>query len=144
MSILINNDTKVVCQGITGNSGKFHTKYMLEYGTKMVAGVTPGKGGIQIFEVPVFDSVKESVVKTGCDTSIIYVPAPFAADAIIEAVEAGISLVICITEGIPVIDMIKKKIYFNNKLLSVKQQHIQSFLNLKHENNKQQPDSYKR
>ncbi|MDR4497239.1 MAG: succinate--CoA ligase subunit alpha [Candidatus Scalindua sp.] len=115
MSILIHNDTKVVCQGITGNSGKFHTKHMLEYGTKMVAGVTPGKGGIRIYDIPVFDSVKEAVEKTGCDTSIIYVPAPFAADAIIEAVEAGISLVICITEGIPVIDMLKVKTYLTTK-----------------------------
>ena len=115
MSILINNDTKVVCQGITGNSGKFHTKHMLEYGTKMVAGVTPGKGGIRIYDIPVFDSVKEAVDKTGCDTSIIYVPAPFSADAIIEAVEAGVSLVICITEGIPVIDMLKIKTYLATK-----------------------------
>ncbi len=115
MSILINKDTKVVCQGITGNSGRFHTKHMIEYGTRMVAGVTPGKGGSQVNDIPVFDSVKEAVEKTGCDTSIIYVPAPFAADAIIEAVEAGIRLVICITEGIPIVDMLKVKTYLNTK-----------------------------
>ncbi|GJQ60512.1 MAG: succinate--CoA ligase subunit alpha [Candidatus Scalindua sp. AMX11] len=115
MSILINSETKVVCQGITGASGKFHTEHMLEYGTRMVAGVTPGKGGTEIFDIPVFDSVKGAVEITGCDTSIIYVPAPFAADAIIEAVEAGIELVICITEGIPTIDMLRVKAYLATK-----------------------------
>ena len=116
MSILINKDTKVVCQGITGNSGRFHTKHMLEYGTKILAGVTPGKGGSQVYGIPVFDSVKEAVEKTGCDTSIIYVPAPFGADAIIEAVEAGIKLIICITEGIPTIDMLRVKAYLTTKI----------------------------
>ncbi|MHC4267929.1 MAG: succinate--CoA ligase subunit alpha [Planctomycetota bacterium] len=115
MSILINKDTKVICQGITGNSGKFHTEHMLEYGTKILAGVTPGKGGTQVFDVPVFDSMKEAVKKTECDTSIIYVPAPFAADAIIEAVEADIKLIICITEGIPTIDMLNVKAYLNTQ-----------------------------
>ncbi len=115
MSILINKDTKVICQGITGNSGRFHTKHMLEYGTKILAGVTPGKGGSQVYEIPVFDSVEEAVEKTECDTSIIYVPAPFAADAIIEAVEAGIKLIICITEGIPTIDMLRVKAYLATK-----------------------------
>ncbi len=115
MSILINKDTKVVCQGITGNSGRFHTKHMLEYGTKILAGVTPGKGGSQVYGIPVFDSVKEAAEKTECDTSIIYVPAPFAADAIIEAAEAGIKLVICITEGIPTIDMLRVKAYLDIK-----------------------------
>ncbi len=115
MSILINKDTKVICQGITGNSGKFHTKHMLEYGTKILAGVTPGKGGSRVYEIPVFDSVEEAVEKTECDTSIIYVPAPFAADAIIEAVEAGIKLIICITEGIPTIDMLRVKAYLATK-----------------------------
>ncbi len=115
MSILIHSETKVVCQGITGTSGKFHTEHMLEYGTRMVAGVTPGKGGSKIFDVPVFDSVQRAVVETGCDTSIIYVPAPFAADAIMEAVEAGIELIICITEGIPTIDMLKVKTYLTTK-----------------------------
>lgn len=116
MSILINKDTKVICQGITGNSGRFHTKHMLEYGTKILAGVTPGKGGSQVYGIPVFDSVKEAVEKTECDTSIIYVPAPFAADAIVEAVEAGIKLIICITEGIPTIDMLRVKAYLTTKI----------------------------
>ncbi len=115
MSILINKETKVICQGITGHSGKFHTEHMLEYGTKILAGVTPGKGGTQVFDIPVFDSVKEATEETGCDTSIIYVPAPFAADAIIEASEAGIKLIICITEGIPTIDMLKVKAYINTQ-----------------------------
>lgn len=115
MSILINKDTKVICQGITGKSGMFHTEHMLEYGTKILAGVTPGKGGAKVCDVPVFDSMKEAVEKTGCDTSIIYVPAPFAADAIIEAAEANIKLIICITEGIPTIDMLKIKAYLNTK-----------------------------
>jgi succinyl-CoA synthetase alpha subunit len=115
MSILINKDTKVICQGITGNSGRFHTKHMLEYGTKILAGVTPGKGGSQVCGIPVFDSVKEAVEKTECDTSIIYVPATFAADAIIEATEAGINLIICITEGIPTIDMLRVKTYLATK-----------------------------
>jgi len=115
MSILINKDTEVICQGITGKSGMFHTEHMLEYGTKILAGVTPGKGGSQVFGVPVFDSMKEAVEKTGCDTSIIYVPAPFAADAIIEAAESEIKLIICITEGIPTIDMLKVKTYLNTK-----------------------------
>ncbi|OHB35457.1 MAG: succinate--CoA ligase subunit alpha [Planctomycetes bacterium GWA2_40_7] len=116
MSILINRDSKVICQGITGKSGMFHTEHMLEYGTKILAGVTPGKGGSQVFGVPVFDSMKEAVEKTGCDTSIIYVPAPFAADAIIEAAESEIKLIICITEGIPTIDMLKVKAYLNTKI----------------------------
>ncbi len=115
MSILINKDTKVICQGITGKSGRFHTEHMLEYGTKILAGVTPGKGGSKVCEVPVFDSMKEAVEETGCDTSIIYVPAPFAADAIIEAAEADIKLIICITEGIPTIDVLKVKDYLNTK-----------------------------
>ncbi|MCK5431614.1 MAG: CoA-binding protein, partial [Gammaproteobacteria bacterium] len=115
MSILINKDTKVICQGITGHSGKFHTEHMLEYGTKILAGVTPGKGGTQVLGIPVFDSMKEAIEETECDTSIIYVPAPFAADAIIEASEAGIRLIICITEGIPTIDMLKVKAYLNTQ-----------------------------
>ena len=115
MSILINKDTRVVCQGITGSSGKFHTQYMLEYGTKILAGVTPGKGGSEVHGVPVFDSVLDAVEKVECDTSIIYVPAPFAADAIIEAAEADIKLIICITEGIPTIDMLRVKTYLNTK-----------------------------
>lgn len=114
MSILINKDTKVICQGITGSSGSFHTKHMLEYGTKILAGVTPGKGGTQVHGVTVFDSVKDAVDETDCDTSIIYVPAPFAADAIIEAAEASIKLIICITEGIPIIDMLRVKTYLDS------------------------------
>ncbi len=115
MSILINKETKVICQGITGSSGRFHAEHMLEYGTKILAGVTPGKGGTRIFDIPVFDSMKEAVEKTECDTSIIYVPAPFAADAIIEAAEAGIKLIVCITEGIPTIDMLKVKAYLSTQ-----------------------------
>ncbi len=115
MSILINKNTKVICQGITGKSGMFHTEHMLGYGTKILAGVTPGKGSTQVFGIPVFDSMKEAVEGTKCDTSIIYVPAPFAADAIIEAAEAGIKLIICITEGIPTIDMLKVKAYLNTQ-----------------------------
>ena len=115
MSILVNKDTKVICQGITGNSGRFHTEHMLKYGTKILAGVTPGKSGSQVHGVPVFDSVNDAVEKTGCNASIIYVPAPFAADAIIEAVEAGLSLIICITEGIPTVDMLRVKTYLNTK-----------------------------
>ncbi|MEE9613911.1 MAG: succinate--CoA ligase subunit alpha [Thermodesulfobacteriota bacterium] len=106
MSILVNKDTKVICQGITGEQGTFHSRQMVEYGTKMVGGVTPGKGGQKVDGIPVFNTVDEAVKKTGADASVIYVPAPFAADAIMEAVDAGIELVICITEGIPVVDMV--------------------------------------
>jgi len=107
MSILVDKSTKLVVQGITGREGAFHTKLMLDYGTNVVAGVTPGKGGQQVHRVPVFDTVKEAVEKTNADTSIIYVPARFALDAIYEACYAGIKLIICITEGISTIDMIK-------------------------------------
>jgi succinyl-CoA synthetase alpha subunit len=109
MSILINKDTKVICQGITGEQGVFHTRQMVAYGTKMVGGVTPGKGGMDMDGVPVFNTVAEAKDKTGADATVIYVPAAFAADAITEAVSAGIELVICITEGIPVVDMVKVK-----------------------------------
>jgi succinyl-CoA synthetase alpha subunit len=111
MSILINNNSKIVVQGITGSEGQFHSEQMLEYGTNIVAGVTPGKGGQRTLNerVPVLNSVEEAVTKTGADTSIIFVPPPFAADAIIEASLAGISVVVCITEGVPVRDMIKVK-----------------------------------
>ncbi|HHT9122331.1 MAG TPA: succinate--CoA ligase subunit alpha [Candidatus Wunengus sp. YC63] len=115
MSILINKDTRVVCQGITGQAGSFHAERMLEYGTKLVAGVTPGKGGTTHHGVPVFDSVLDAVKLTGANASVIYVPAAFAADAIMEAAEAGIDLVICITEGIPALDMVKVKKYLSNK-----------------------------
>jgi succinyl-CoA synthetase alpha subunit len=114
MGILIDSNTKVVCQGITGNAGSFHTAQMLEYGTKLVAGVTPGKGGTAIHGVSVFDSVFEAVKSTQANASVIYVPAPFAADAVLEAVEAGIGLVVCITEGIPTLDMIRVKKYILN------------------------------
>lgn len=115
MSVFINENTKVVVQGITGSAAKFHTKQMLEYGTKIVAGVTPGKGGSEVEGVPVFDTLKEAVQKTGANASVIYVPAPFAADAIMEAVDAELDLVICITENIPVLDMIKVKRYMEGK-----------------------------
>ncbi|MCK4739547.1 MAG: succinate--CoA ligase subunit alpha [Deltaproteobacteria bacterium] len=109
MSILVNKDTKVICQGITGAQGAFHSKQMVEYGTKMVGGVTPGKGGTDLDGIPVFNTVGEARAKTGANATVIYVPAAFAGDAIIEAVDAGIELVICITEGIPVIDMVKAR-----------------------------------
>ena len=109
MSILIDQNTKVIVQGITGRDGSFHTKQMLEYGTKVVGGVTPGKGGQLEHGVPVFNSVKEAKDKTGCNAAVIYVPAKFAKDAILEDIAAGIDLVICITEGIPVLDMVEVK-----------------------------------
>ncbi len=115
MSILVNKNTKVICQGITGEQGTFHTRQMVEYGTKMVGGVTPGKGGINVDGIPVFDTVDEAVKKTKANASVIYVPAAFAADAIMEAVDAGIGLVVCITEGIPVLDMVKVKRFMEGK-----------------------------
>ncbi|SER61520.1 succinate--CoA ligase subunit alpha [Salipaludibacillus aurantiacus] len=115
MSILINKDTKVIVQGITGATGLFHTKQAVEYGTKIVGGVTPGKGGTEVEGIPVFDTVSEAVAKTGANASVIYVPPPFAADAIMEATDAGVDLVITITEGIPVVDMIKVKRYMEGK-----------------------------
>ena len=113
MSVLVNKDSKVICQGITGNQGSFHTEQCLEYGTKVVAGVTPGRGGQEVLDVPVFDTVKEAVAESGADVSMIYVPAPFAAGAIVEAAEAGVGLIVCITEGIPVLDMVKVKSALN-------------------------------
>src|SRR5215211_3729426 len=107
MSILINKETRVVCQGITGKVGEFHSKNCLEYGTKLVAGVTPGKGGQTTLGVPVFDTVAEAVEKEGVDAAMIFVPPAFTADAILEAVDAGIKTVIAITEGVPVIDMVR-------------------------------------
>ncbi|MGR3319895.1 MAG: succinate--CoA ligase subunit alpha [Candidatus Anammoxibacter sp.] len=112
MSILVDKNSRVICQGITGKAGSFHTKQMLEYGTNIVAGITPGKEGTVEHNVPVFDSVYEAKKETGANVSIIFVPAPFARDAIIEAAEADIELIICITEGIPISDMIKVKEYF--------------------------------
>jgi len=107
MAILVGNDTRVLVQGITGRDGSFHTKLMLEYGTKVVGGVTPGKGGMSVEGVPVFNTVSEAVENTGANTSVIFVPAKFAADAIMEAADAGIKLIVAITEGIPVLDMMK-------------------------------------
>ncbi|MEL7500308.1 MAG: succinate--CoA ligase subunit alpha [Planctomycetota bacterium] len=107
MSILINKDTKVICQGITGSVGEFHTRGCLEYGTQMVGGVTPGKGGQEVAGLPVFDTVEEAVAQTGANATMIFVPPPFAADAILEAIDAKIEVVIAVTEGIPVMDMIR-------------------------------------
>jgi succinyl-CoA synthetase alpha subunit len=107
MSILINKNTRVLCQGITGKVGQFHTKGCLDYGTKMVGGVTPGKGGESILGLPVFDTVVEAVQQTGADATMIFVPPAFTADAILEAIDAGIKTVIAITEGVPVIDMVR-------------------------------------
>lgn len=115
MSIFINRDTKVIVQGITGKTAKFHTKQMLEYGTKIVGGTSPGKGGQTVEGVPVFNTVQEAVDATGANASVIYVPAPFAADAIMEAADAGVELVICITEHIPVLDMVKVNRYLEGK-----------------------------
>jgi len=113
MSILVSKDTRLAVQGITGREGEFHTRQMLEYGTNVVAGVTPGKGGGWVAGVPVFDTVHEAVHATGANASIIYVPARFAADAILEAADAGVQLVVCITEGIPVLDMIRVRTYLD-------------------------------
>ncbi len=115
MSILVDNQTRVVVQGITGGEGTFHTEQMLEYGTKVTAGVTPGKGGITHLGVPVFNTVDDAVKQTGANTSCIFVPPPFAADAIMEAADAGIGLVICITEGIPTRDMVETNRYLENR-----------------------------
>ncbi|HVJ29422.1 MAG TPA: succinate--CoA ligase subunit alpha, partial [Gammaproteobacteria bacterium] len=109
MSILVDKNTKVICQGLTGKQGTFHTQQCLDYGTKVVAGVTPGRGGESHLNLPVFDTVADAKKATGATVSMIYVPAPFAADAILEAADAGIELVVCITEGVPVLDMVKVK-----------------------------------
>ena len=115
MSILIDKNTKVITQGITGATGLFHAQGARDYGTQMVGGVTPGKGGTTIDGFPVFDTVKEAIEKTGATASVIYVPPPFAADSIMEAVDAGLDLVCCITEGIPVLDMVKVKHFMRGK-----------------------------
>lgn len=109
MSILVSKNTRVICQGFTGNQGTFHSEQALDYGTKLVGGVTPGKGGKEHIGLPVFNTVQEAVDETGADASVIYVPPPFAADAILEAADAGVRVIVCITEGIPVQDMLRVK-----------------------------------
>src|SRR5438874_7124182 len=120
MSILVNKDTRVICQGITGSAGAFHTKQCLEYGTKMVGGVTPGKGGQKDPNgLPIFDTVAQAVKATGADATMIFVPPPFAADAIMEAADARIKVIVAITEGIPVLDMVKVKAFLKDRPQSV-------------------------
>lgn len=113
MSILVNSETKLLVQGITGSQGKFHTEQMMKYGTTVVGGVTPGKGGTEVYGLPVFDTVKEAVEKTGANASVIYVPPMLAGDSILEAVDAELPLTVCITEGIPILDMMKIKNYMS-------------------------------
>lgn len=115
MSVLVDKNTRVICQGLTGQQGTYHTEQAIEYGTRMVGGVTPGKGGQEHLGLPVFNTVKEAVEETQADASVIYVPAPYCKDSIIEAVEAGIKLIVCITEGIPTLDMLDIKYYLRNK-----------------------------
>ena len=114
MSILVNKNTRVLTQGITGATGQFHTRACRDYGTQMVGGVVPGKGGTDFEGIPIFDTVEQARKATGANATVIYVPPPFAADAILEAVAAGMELVICITEGIPVLDMVKVKHYLKD------------------------------
>lgn len=109
MAVLVDKKTKVICQGFTGSQGTFHSEQAIEYGTKMVGGVTPGKGGSKHLNLPVFDTVAQAIEKTGADASVIYVPPPFAADAILESIDAEIPLIVCVTEGIPVQDMVRVK-----------------------------------
>src|SRR3954463_3354137 len=120
MSILVNKNTSVICQGITGSAGAFHTKQCLDYGTKMVGGVTPGKGGTKdVNGLPIFDSVQQAVDATGATATMIFVPPPFAGDAIMEAADAGIATIVAITEGIPVLDMVKGKAFLKERPQSV-------------------------
>ncbi|HEY3487143.1 MAG TPA: succinate--CoA ligase subunit alpha, partial [Gammaproteobacteria bacterium] len=114
MSVLVNKNTKVICQGFTGKQGTFHSEQAIEYGTKMVGGVTPGKGGQKHLGLPVFDTVKDAVRATGATASVIYVPAAYCKDSILEAVDAGIQLIVCITEGVPTLDMLHAKIIVDN------------------------------
>src|SRR6476620_11801392 len=114
MSILVNEHTRVLCQGFTGQQGTLHSEQAIAYGTKMVGGVTPGKGGEIHLGLPVFNTMIEAVSATAADASVIYVPAPFCKDSIIEAIDAGIKLIVCITEGIPVLDMLDVKVYLEN------------------------------
>ena len=115
MSVLVNKDSRIIVQGFTGSEGTFHAGQMIDYGTNVVGGVTPGKGGQEHLGKPVFNTVKESVLKVAADTSIIFVPPAFAADAIMESADAGIKVIICITEGIPTADMVKVKAYIDDK-----------------------------
>ena len=114
MSIIVNLETKVICQGFTGAQGTFHSEQAIAYGTNMVGGVSPGKGGSNHLDLPVYNTVDEAVYNTGANTSVIYVPPPFAADAILEAIEANLDLIVCITEGIPILDMVRVKNVLNN------------------------------
>ncbi|KTD46768.1 succinyl-CoA synthetase subunit alpha [Legionella rubrilucens] len=114
MSVLVNKHTKVICQGFTGKQGTYHSEQAIAYGTRMVGGVTPGKGGQMHLNLPVFNTVREAVQETGADASVIYVPAAFCKDSILEAADAGIQLIVCITEGVPVLDMLEVKVYLEN------------------------------
>ena len=114
MSILVDKNTKVICQGFTGKQGTLHSEQAISYGTRMVGGVTPGKGGQRHLDLPVFNTVREAVEETGADATVIYVPAPFCKDSILEAADAGIKLIVCITEGVPVLDMLQVKVYLEN------------------------------
>lgn len=114
MSVLVNKQTRVLCQGFTGKQGTYHTEQAVAYGTRMVGGVTPGKGGQMHLGLPVFNTMREAVAETHADASVIYVPAPFCKDSILEAAEAGIKLIVCITEGVPVLDMLQVKVYLEN------------------------------
>ena len=120
MSIILDENTRVVIQGITGSEGAFHTRQMAEYGTRVVAGITPGKGGQRLDNIPIFNTVKDAVRNIRAKASAIFVPPPFAADAIMEAIEAGIEIVVCLTEGIPTLDMIAVKQYMKGKHTKLK------------------------